>query len=326
MIRLPQRQAHPDRTYVGPAPGFALAHNGSPVISDSSARTLEDAPSPPGVLRWLISCDESGTGGAPFYGFGTLWMGWQRRGEFAAMVQQLREKHGYTYEIKWKKVSARYLPFYRELVEKFFQTNWLHFHCFVVRQADVRLEFHDRDWDLARRKHFTMLLTNKIRRCLEKHGDRDQTFRIWVDPIASRYQKADEAVEVIANNVLKKVFGRIRPVDKVLTRSSHETPSIQLCDVLLGAVMEGWQRKADADAKQELRRWIAHHLSWEDLGAKDTFPTEVKFNIWYFHDLETKHIRDTLSQPVLLKYPLKTPARQRARPARGKAVSSRSKA
>jgi hypothetical protein len=284
-----------------------------PVISDSSAKTLKDSPVPPGVLRWLISCDESGTGGAPFYGFGTLWMNWQRRGEFAALVQQLRDKHGYTYEIKWKKVSAQSLPFYRELVETFFKTSWLHFHCVVVRQADVRLELHDRDRDLARRKHFTMLLTNKIKRCLKAHGNRAQTFRIWVDPIASRYKKADEAVEVIANNVLKKVFGKIRPVDKVFTRDSHETPSIQLCDVLLGAVMEGWQCKASADAKQELREWIAQHLGWADMSAYDTFKDEVKFNIWYFHDPETKQMRDTPSRTVSLKYPLKATALRRAR-------------
>ena len=193
------------------------------MISNSSAEVLEDSSLQPGVLRWLISCDESGTGGSPFYGFGTLWMNWQRRGEFATLIQELRAKHGYTYEIKWKKVSAKYLPFYRDLVETFFKTNWLHFHCLVVRQADVLLELHDRDWDLARRKHFTMLLTNKIRRCLDAHRDRDQTFRLWVDPIASRYKKADEAVEVITNNVLKKIFGEIRPVDKVLTRDSHDT-------------------------------------------------------------------------------------------------------
>src|SRR5229473_4801195 len=34
---------------------------------------VEDEP-PAGIIRWLISCDESGIGGLPYYGFGTLWM------------------------------------------------------------------------------------------------------------------------------------------------------------------------------------------------------------------------------------------------------------
>jgi hypothetical protein len=37
---------------------------------------VEDEP-PVGVIRWLISCDESGIGGSPYYGFGTLWMPYQ---------------------------------------------------------------------------------------------------------------------------------------------------------------------------------------------------------------------------------------------------------
>ncbi|WP_375759993.1 DUF3800 domain-containing protein [Corallococcus exercitus] len=262
-------------------------------------------------MRWLISCDESGTGGSPFYGFGTLWMNWQRRGNFSELIQDLREKHKYEFEIKWNKVSGRNLPFYRDLVEAFFKTSWMHFHCIVVKQADVRLDFHDRDWDLARRKHFTMLLTNKIRRCLTKNPNRDLTFRIWVDPIASRYKKANEAVEIIANNALQQVFKRLRPVDKVITRDSRDTPSIQLCDLLLGAVMEGWQRKSDSESKQELREWIAEHLGWDDL-ANDTHRDETKFNIWYFHDPISKPKRSALTRPVKLRYPLPTGKRRRS--------------
>lgn len=60
----------------------------------------EDDP-PKGVVRWLISCDESGVHGARYYGFGTLWMAWQRRGEFAELIRELRQEHGYQHEIKW---------------------------------------------------------------------------------------------------------------------------------------------------------------------------------------------------------------------------------
>ena len=52
--------------------------------------------------------------------------------------------------------------FYEDLVEAFFKTSWLQFHCCVVERATVRKEFHQGDYDLARRKHFGMLLRNKI--------------------------------------------------------------------------------------------------------------------------------------------------------------------
>ena len=264
---------------------------------------VEDEP-PLGVVRWLISCDESGIGGLPYYGFGTLWMGWQRRGEFSALIKRLRAEHGYEHEIKWNKISADNLSFYKGLVEEFFKSSYMSFHCLVVRLADVDLDRHGRDRDLARRKHFTMLLTNKIQRCLRAYPNRKQTFRIWVDPIHSSYAKADEAVEVIANNVLAQVFGKARPVDSVFTHDSKLTPSIGLCDVLLGAVMETWQHKAHREAKHELRRWIAEHLGWPDL-VHDTFKDEVKFNVWYFFDPIRQRERTAKSREVTLKYALR---------------------
>ncbi len=263
----------------------------------AARETLESDP-PPGVLRWLVSCDESGVHGARYYGFGTLWMRWQRRGEFAAIIDALRAKHGFEQEFKWSKVGPRYLAFYRDLVEAFFKTNWLAFHALVVEKAIVT----QADIDRARRIHFTKLLTNKIQRCLRSHRDREQTFRIWVDPIHSRYAKADEEVEVIANNVLARVFGKSRPLDKVLTHDSRETPSIMLCDVLLGAVMDAWQQKAESAAKHGLANWIARHLGWDDLHS-DTLVRERKFNVWIFYD-PTRGPRKVVTRKVRLRHPL----------------------
>ena len=256
----------------------------------------------PGVRSWLIACDESGVHGASHYGFGSLWMKWQRRGDFIAEFQALREKHNYKYECKWKKVKQASMPFYKDVIEYFFKRKWLAFHCLVVRKEMVRKEeFHDNDWDLARRKHFTMLITRKIKNALKRFPNREQEFRVYVDPIASRYRKADEAVEVISNNILNREFRGRNPVKAVITRDSKETPSIQICDLLLGAVMETWQQKASSKAKSEIRNYIAYHLGWDSLNY-DTMPSERKFNIWYFHDpsIEDRKV-ETLK--VQLKYP-----------------------
>jgi hypothetical protein len=166
----------------------------------------------------------------------------------------------------------------------------------------VDRSLHGGDLDLARRKHFTMLLAKKVQACIKAQGNRAHTFRIWVDPVHSRYQKADEAAEVIANNVLKAALGEVRPVDKVITRDSKDTPSIQLCDFLLGAVMDAWQEDATARDKKRLQRLIALHLGWPDLRA-DTLPEERKFNIWYFYD-QRRGEREPATRNVRLVYPL----------------------
>jgi hypothetical protein len=228
---------------------------------------------------------------------------WQRRGDFHRDFYDIAKRHHFEDECKWTTATRRYfLPFYCELIEYFFKHPWLVFHCVVVRKEAVKVDvYHDRNWDLARRKHFTMLLTDKMRKALKRFPNRQHEFRVWCDPIASSYAKADEAIEVISNNILNQRFRSIQPVTSVVTRDSKETPAIQLCDLLLGAVMETWQRKSTNNTKNEIRKQIAEHLGWSALDS-DTNPNERKFNIWYFFD-PTREIRRVSTRNVTLRYP-----------------------
>jgi hypothetical protein len=157
------------------------------------------------------------------------------------------------------------------------------FHCLLVEKSIVRKELHNGDYDLARRKHFTMLLTNKIRRALTTPPERRQTFRVWVDPLHSRYAKAHDAVEVIGNNIVAAPAGRRDAFDAVHTHDSRDTASIQLSDLLVGAIAAAWEGDVVAEAKLDLQTDIAWHLSWPDL-VGDTRPVEKKFNVRVFHD------------------------------------------
>src|SRR5882724_7711676 len=224
--------------------------------------------------EWLISSDESGVGGKNFYGFGALWMPWQRRGNFSRDFWDTRRKAGLpdAFEVKWSKIDGGpRLTSALDLVAWFFERRWLSFHCLVVRKADVDKSLHKDDYDLARRKHLVMLLTNKMKRCARAHPGCRNTFRVWIDPIASRYKKADEAAAVIAGYILSNQPGA--RLESVVTHDSKDTPGIQLCDLLLGATMEAWQGNVQRPEKKEVGAWIAKHLGWSDLRA-DTRPAE----------------------------------------------------
>lgn len=256
----------------------------------------------PGVRSWIIACDESGVHGSAHYGFGSLWMKYQRRGEFLQDFRNICANHYFDRECKWSKAkSLKHQGFYDELIEYFFKRRWLAFHCLVVRKDAVKRDFHKNDWDLARRKHFTMLLTNKIGKALRRYPERKHEFRVYVDPIASRYKKADEAVEIISNNILNQKIPGASPVRSVITKDSKDTPAIQMCDLFLGAVMETWQQKATNPMKKHIRLAIAKHLGWDELNS-DTRPEERKFNIWYFFD-PSLEVRRTVTRKVNLFYP-----------------------
>lgn len=256
-----------------------------------------------GKQIWHVACDESGIDGQKYYGFGSLWMKYQRRGEFSKLIRDLREKHGFYEEIKWKKAhSRRFTEFYHDLIDAFFKAPWLAFHCIVIEKAMVNKSFHNGDYDIARRKHFTKLITTKIENVMLAHPDRDNHFRIDLDPIASRYKKADEEFHQIANNVLKNKFGVPDIIGHVLTKDSKVSENIQIADFFLGAVMCAYQGKASSEVKIGITNRVASYLGWKTL-QHDTWNTERKFNIWFFYDPK-RGVREIETKSVVLKYPL----------------------
>ncbi len=255
-----------------------------------------------GKLIWHVACDESGIDGQKFYGFGSLWMKYQRRGDFVRIIRDLRNQHNYFNEIKWNKAHKKDCAnFYEDLVDTFFKHEWLAFHCIVIRKGLVDKSFHDGDYDLAMQKHFTKLIQTKIATVKKAHPKRLSEFRIEVDPLPFRYQKADEAFHIIANRMLKSTFGEA-PIRSVITKDSKDSEHIQIADFLLGAVMSGFQKRASSPAKINVARFIASYLGWTDL-SYDTKPSERKFNIWYFYD-PTKGPREIETKDVSLKYKL----------------------
>ncbi len=164
----------------------------------------------------------------------------------------------------------------------------------------MRIELHD-GWDGARQKHFGLLLHKKVTGCLRVHRQRNQTVRVYVDPLHTSYDKAVDVVEKITKAVVRREHPNV-VMEGVFEKDSKHTPTIQLCDLLLGAVMSQWAREPATGAKQQLREFIAQHLGWADLRS-DTDPHERKFNIWMFHD-PSRSRRLVKTRRVTLKHPL----------------------
>jgi len=175
------------------------------------------------------------------------------------------------------------------------------FHCIIVRKGYVDKSYHRNGYDEAMRKHFAMLIRKKIE--FFSQDDSRKKYHIYVDPLPSRYKKADEAAQVIINNELKRKIG-FTPVHSLSTRDSKETPGIQLADLLLGAIMSDWNREDIGEHKFRVKDWVAEHVGWRHLRA-DTRHWEWKFNIWHFYNPKADGIRESRSWFLNLTYPVK---------------------
>lgn len=267
-------------------------HQGRSLSSDE---VDEDAV--PGYRNYVVYTDESGMHRAKYYGFGSLWIPWERRGDFQAQLAELRRRHGLQDELKWSKVTRRTAPFVADVITWFFQRHWMMFHCVVVPRAEVNWKLH-LDRDQAEQKHFTMLLKNKIAHFAKGGG---KLYRVRVDPLPWRYPKAGEVVQKILNAQLMAAHG-YPLVHDVVACESKKTAGIQVADLLLGCVLGAWQGDVEAEPKRRIMAHLAEHLGWPEL-EHDTFRHEWKFNVWHFYDSPSGVPRKARSLPLKLKYP-----------------------
>ena len=248
---------------------------------------------------WHLFCDESGISGKPFYAFGALWIKENNIERFEKEIERIRKKHSCTDEIKWQSAnSKRYADFYNELVKFFFQSDYLFFNCIVVQLSIVNKSFHNGNYETAKQKHFNELICNKIENSLRRN--RDNRFILSVDELPFSYHKADEAMHIIANNIIRQRTSIPNAILKLNEVNSKYCHGVQLCDLLLGAVLSGYQKDISSERKQALSLLIAKHLGWDKL-MYDTLSSERKFNIWYFYD-PTKGPRLVKTKEIKLKY------------------------
>lgn len=238
----------------------------------------------------LIVCDQAGITRSSHYGFGTLWLPYDRRGDFARDFQTLQNRVGFNGTLQWSTIlDETGVSFANELVSYFFRTRWLAFHCLVVETGIVDLECHGDDLDLAQRKHFTMLLANKLKASMRRRGV-DQEYRAWGSPMSSRYDKAHEAAETISGHVVAQASGR-RPNLSLSLRTPAVALPMQMCSILLGAVVDSWDSSLTPNMER-VARMVSDRLDWDNL-RYDTLPSERKFNVWKFYDPVKESVRSS---------------------------------
>ncbi len=193
----------------------------------------------------------------------------------------LVDKHpGHRGEVKWNKINNRAsYDLAADLVRLFFERKWMAFHCIVVTKALIKRSLH-KDYDEAWRKNLCNFLVNKARIPAKRQPSEDHQVHVWADEIPSRYAKTAEALDIIGNRKLARYRSPAVAL-KVFEHDSKAMPIIQLCDLLLGAVVQS--AKPSRGYKADLQTLIARQLGWEHLW-NGTYQSQTKFNIWHLHD------------------------------------------
>ena len=202
---------------------------------------------------------------------GAIWCPKYKAHEIFKDIREIKAGHNLSkeFEIKWTKVSASKIEFYLELVDYFFNSDFLHFRALVVPdKSQLRHADFGQDHDTWYYKmYFDML---KI--IITPH-DKFRIFVDYKDTHGSR--KIAKLHEVLCNNQYD--FSR-EIIEEVQLVRSHEVELIQLADLLIGAIAYVNRNLQASQGKLRIVERI-RELSGYSL-TKTTLVSEPKLNLF----------------------------------------------
>lgn len=177
-------------------------------------------------VDFKIYCDESchlGHDTSNAMVFGALVCAGDFVREADAHIKVLRERHGYTRELKWTKLSRLDLPFYGDLLDYIYANQNLRFKAIIV--PDKSLLDHEK-FNQGSASDFYYKMAFFALRDFISEG---KSFRLYLD-----YMDTLGRTKV---KTLKNVLMSCKPKFlEAQTIRSHESQLIQLCDLLIGAI------------------------------------------------------------------------------------------
>lgn len=237
-------------------------------------------------------CDESSQTAHRYFVVGALYFGPgdPARGEKLCEEIETRlagQKKDYglgDHELKWETIPnrGRYLEGYKELIGFYLEEPLVSFRCMVVDTQQYSLsspEFTGRDQELGYRKFLCVFLADGLMKWLAEYF-----FVIRVDKKETRPNYTIEDLENATNlrfikreGVKRSRYLNYCTIEEV---DSKQWCTLQVADILTGAVAAKWNARVRAVGKLEMIRHIEEKLGRDLL--MPTRPSETRFNIWQF--------------------------------------------
>jgi len=220
-----------------------------------------------------IYCDESShlesVALSAIMGLGALSCLTDKKDEAFATIRAIKAKHGLSkdFEIKWSKVSMGKIDFYKELINYYFDQDFLGFRCIIIDKTKLEHKLHDSSHDDFYYKMIFLLIRELL--------DPENNYRIYLDKkdTAGR-KKVDKLHEFLCSNNYDYKKEIVKSIQEVV---SNQIELIQLCDLLLGAVCYQNRGLNTNAGKMTLLELIIARSGYTLV--KNTFPSEHKMNI-----------------------------------------------
>lgn len=189
-------------------------------------------------------------------------------------IKEIKQKYGFptNFEIKWNKVSASKLDFYREIINFFFDTDKLNFRAFVIPD---KKELNHEQFGQTHDDFYYKIYFDMLKIIISPYD----IYNIYLDIKYSQgFEKINKLHEVISNAHYDFSQTIVQNIQEV--RSEDVSP-LQITDLLIGAMSYFHRNLETSKAKLELIELIKKRSGYSLL--KSTLPVERKFNYFIWH-------------------------------------------
>lgn len=208
---------------------------------------------------------------------GAIWCQKKYIPEISNNIKSIKKRHGLSsaFEIKWTKISPAKNDFYLDLVNYFFDEPKLHFRSIIIPNKN-KLDHNkfDQSHDEWYYKMFFLLLKGIF--------DPTENYNIFIDIKDTRGNtKVKKLHDILCNNIYDFDKTIVKKIQQI---RSHETPILQLTDLLIGAITHLHRHLTTSTAKNALINLIKTRSGHNLLHS--TLPKENKFNIFIWSPME----------------------------------------
>ncbi|SFE08436.1 Protein of unknown function [Chitinophaga sp. CF118] len=222
-------------------------------------------------MEFEVYCDESGLEALTnknehqFTAIGSIWLPAESREKLKQDLNDIKARYNVKGELKWNKVSPAYVTLYRDVLNYFFEADYIRFRVIMIEaeKADA-LSFHNGDVELGFYKFYYHLLHHWL--------FDNNNYNIFIDLKVNRNKGR--------LNELKRLLeeaNRTSTIAQVQGLPSEQSLGIQLADVLTGITSAKFNNKIESPAKKELIQVVEAFIGHE---IKPTSKHEEKFNVF----------------------------------------------
>lgn len=209
----------------------------------------------------------SNKGAHSYTGIGGIWIPAGDRLALKEGIGAIKAKYNIKGELKWKKVSPAYSQLYKDVLDFFFNANYIRFRVILIEAQKVdHIKFNSADAELGFYKFYYQLLQHWIFDFNE--------YAVFADLKKNRNKgRLKELKQALDNTNYTSDITMVQGVP------SEESLGIQLADILTGLVTAKFNKEYKPNsAKENLIRYIEDIYLHHEVAP--TAKWEEKFNVF----------------------------------------------